>query len=302
MTRVATVPMHAALFKAIERAQQRLAGSQLQMTTGRKAPDFATLGTETARTLSSRSVLAREEAQKGVADRLSSTLALYDTHLADMNSAAEGLRKQIFEAVGTGQTMGMDGAIEEAFQRFRSALNADEAGIPLFAGAQTGGAPFRPSALAETSGMNPADAFANDDVRASARVADGLDVRYGITASQVGSDLFAAFRTLAEAGSFGTTPSAEQRDALEAAIGQIDEGLKTLRTTWGENGRRQAQMETLSARAEERGLVLQRLIGESEDADMAAVAGEITQHRTVLEASYAVFAKISGLSLINYLR
>lgn len=302
MTRVATVPMHANLFAAIERAQQRLASSQLQMSTGKKAPDFAALGNDSARSISARSILARQEAQRGVAERLGTTLSLYDSHLSGIEQAAEGLRVRILEAVGTGRTTGLGGAIEEAFQLFRTGLNADEAGIALFAGARTGSAPFTPATLAETAGLPSANAFANDDTRASARVADGLDVRYGITASEVGSELFAAFRTLAEAGNLGDSPTPVQREALETAIGQLNEGLSVLRGAWGENGRRQAQMETIAARSEERELVLHDLISRHEDADMASVASDITRHKTVLEASYAVFARLSGLSLINYLR
>lgn len=302
MSRVATVPMHASLFAAVERAQQRLASNQLQMTTGKKAADFAALGPDAVRHISARSVLAREEAQRGVADRLGTTLALYDAHLGGISDAAEKLRGQMLEAIGTGRSTGLDGAIEEAFQGFRTALNADEGGVPLFAGAQTGTSPFTPSTLADLPGLDAGDAFANDDVRASARVADGLDSRYGLTASDVGSELFAAFRTLAEAGNFGASPTAAQSTAIETAIGQIGEGLDRLRSAWGENGRRQAQVENLSARSEERGLVLETLISRQEDADMATVASQISQNRTVLEASYSVFARLSGLSLINYLR
>ena len=302
MTRVATIPMHGALFNAIGRAQQKLAASQLQMATGKKANDFAALGVDGIRNISARSVLARQDAQRAVSQRLGTTLSLYDAHLSGAEGTMSSLRNKMLEAIGTGQSSGLQEAIDQAFQQFRTAMNADDAGVPLFAGSQTDGLPFTPATLADTIGLPPSGAFANDDVNASARVGDGLDIRYGLTASDIGTELFEAFRTIAEAGPLGASPASAQVDALKTAIGQIDGGLKTLRSAWADNGRRQAQLETLTERAEERGLILHRLISRNEDADMAEVASRLTQQQTVLEASYSVFARLSGLSLVNYLR
>ena len=302
MTRVATLAMHQALFGAIGRSQGKLAAAQLSMATHKKAVDFASLGTGTATTLSARALFTRLEAHKGVAERLGTTLALYDAHLSGTEEALSTLRSKLLGAVGTGQSAGLQGAVEEAFQRFRTSLNADEAGVPLFAGAQTQATPFIPSTLAETAGLSAAAAFANDTVKASAKVGEGQELTFGVTASDVGAELFTAFRTLAEAGAIGTSPTAAQKTALETAVGQINDGLNTLRAVWAENGRRQAQVETLTARGEERSLILQQLISRNEDANMAEVASTLAQQQSALEASYTVFARLSGLSLVNYLR
>jgi flagellar hook-associated protein 3 FlgL len=301
MNRIATIPGQRTLFSAINKSQQKLADSQVQMATGKKAQDLASLGAETIRNLSARTLVARQEAHGAVANRLQTTLAIYDANLGGVEESMSTLRGEMLKAVGTGQTAGLQGAIEEAFQRFRYGMNADEGGVPLFAGSQTDTPPFKPSTLADTAGLATADAFANDKVKASARVADGLNVQYGMVADEVGGTLFEAFRTLAEAGTIGDTPSAAQTAALNEAVGKINEGLRTLRTANAENGRRQAQVETLGVRADERSLILKQLISKNEDADLAQVASELTQRRTALEASYTVFAQLSSLSLVKYL-
>lgn len=301
MNRIATIPGQRTLFSAINKSQQKLSDSQVQMATGKKAQDLAALGAETIRNLSARTLVARQEAHGAVANRLQTTLAIYDANLNGVEESMSSLRGEMLKAVGTGQTAGLQGAIEEAFQRFRYGMNADEGGLPLFAGSQTEVPPFKPSTLAETAGLATSAAFGNDKVKASARVADGLNVQYGMVADEVGGTLFEAFRTLAEAGTIGDTPSAAQLTALNDAVGKINDGLRTLRTANAENGRRQAQVETLGTRAEERSLILKELISKNEDADLAQVAAELTQRRTALEASYTVFAQLSSLSLVKYL-
>ena len=301
MTRVATIPMQRTLFDSIARSQARLAESQLQMATGKKANDYAALGIEAVRNLSARTLLARQEAHGAVANRLQTTLAIADTNLASAEGAAESLRAKLLEAIGTGRTSGLQGVVDEAFGRFRYAMNADEAGVALFAGSRTGSPPFVPGSLAATVGVPASAAFVNDDVKATARVADGNDMVFGLTASEIGSELYEAFRTIAEAGPLGDTPTAAQAAALVTAVGQLNGGLKQVRAQWSENGRRQAQVDELAGRASERTLILSRLIANNEDADMAEVASVLTQRRTALEASYTVFGRLSQLSLVNYL-
>ncbi|QHL89736.1 flagellin [Sphingomonas changnyeongensis] len=302
MTRVATIPNQRILFGAIGKSQQKLAETQIQMATGKKAQDFASLGVEAVRNLSARTLVARQEAHGAVAKRLNTTLAIVDANLGGAEESLTKVRNDILKTVGTGQSTGLQEAIEEAFQRFRYAMNADEGGLPLFAGSQTNQPPFQPASLADTIGLSTADAFTNDNVKAAARVADGLNVEYGIVADEIGARFFEAFRTIAEAGTIDNQPTAAQLDALNDAVALLDEGLKTLRTVNGENGRRRAQIETLETRAEERTLLLKELISENEDADLSQVASELVQRRTTLEASYQTFARLSGLSLVNFLR
>lgn len=300
--RVASVPMQRSLFDSIAVSQRKLAEVQQQMATGKKAPDFASLGIETMRNLSARTMLARQEAHAAVGTRIGTTLSLMDSQMAGMEEALGRLRDGLLNAVGTGRADGLQEVVEEAFQRFRNGLNSDEAGQYLFAGSQTSTAPFVPATLAATAGMPTATAFRNDDVTAEARVSDGLDVTYGTTASAIGAELFEAFRTLATAGTIGPVPTAGQVAAMNQAVSQINDGLKTLRAAHSENGRRQAQVEGLATRAAERTLILEKLVARNEDADMAEVASQLVQRQTTLEASYTLFARLSNLSLVNFMR
>lgn len=301
MNRVATIPLQRTLSGAIQRSQQAMAASQLQLNTGKKAHDYAGLGTDAVRTLSARAMLAQQEAHQSVASRVGTTLDLYASHINQVEKSTMNLREQLLTAVGTKQGPGLQEAIEAAFNDFRNAMNASEGGLPLFAGAQTDSTPLVPGVLADTIGLNPANAYANDQARLSARVGDGIDVEFGIVASDLGPNFIRAFRTLAEAGPIGEVPTAAQMTALSQAVTEFDDALVDLRSVNGELGRKQNQIETLGTRAGDRAILLEEVIGKVENADMGQVAIELAQRKTTLEASYSVFAQLSGLSLANFL-
>ena len=302
MTRVATIPLQRTMAGAISRAQEQLADTQRQLSTRKKAATFADLGTEAVRNLSAHSLLARQDAQATVSKRVGTTLSLYQANLEGIDDATSDLRTSLMKAVGTGDSAGLQEAIQTAFDQFRTSLNASEGGTPLFGGSQIDQAPFSVDTLAQAATTPAANAFHIVTVRANARVADGVDISYGVGASEIGANLYEAFRTLGQAGDIGTKPTDAQMDAIKQAVAQLNTGLGDVRAINADNGRKQNQVDTLTARGEARGLVLQGVIQDNEDADLGQVAIDLAQQKTVLEASYSVFAQLSGLNLTAYLK
>jgi len=249
MSRVATIPLQRTMSAAIQTSQQLLAKTQAQLSTGKKATDYASLGTEAVRNLSSRSLLARQEAYADVSARIGTTLALNDANMGSIDASAMQLKQDILTAIGTGGSAGLNESIKTSFDQFRAALNATDGGTSIFGGSRTDGPAFLPDTLAATIGTPATAAFANDDIKASARLSDNVDVEYGVTASDIGSKLYTAFQTLAAAGTIGDPPTPAQRASLSQAAGEIDAGLSSLRAVNAENGRKQAQSETLATRA-----------------------------------------------------
>jgi flagellar hook-associated protein 3 FlgL len=301
MTRVATIPLQRTMASAISTAQEKLAITQKQLSTGKKAADFAALGTETVRNLSAHTLLEQQKAQSAVSKRVATTMSLYQGHIEGIQSSTADLRQQIMTAIGTGQSAGLQEAIESSFAQMRASLNASEGGTPLFAGSQTDQQPFTVTNFADAATVTPDQAFRDDNVLATARVADGVDVTYGVNASSIGKGLYEAFRTLAQNGSIGTTLTDSDKAALQQAIVQMDGGLKQLGAVNADNGRKQNQVDDLTSRGEDRALLLQQVIQDNEDADLGQVAVDLSQQKTVLEASYSVFSQLSSLSLVKYL-
>ncbi|MFK4873480.1 flagellin [Novosphingobium sp. ZW T3_23] len=302
MTRVATIPLQRTLASAMSRSQENLATSQLQLNSGKKATDYAGLGLDAVRTLSARSMLAQQESYKSNTARVSTTLSLYDANLGQIDTSLTKMRTELMTALGTGDSPGLQAIVESSFGDLRMALNANEAGIPLFAGSQTSGSPFLPKTLQDTIGLDAADAFANDSVRQSTRIGESVELEYGVGASEVATNLIPAFRTLAEAGPFGEKLTDAQKQAITDALAQLDTGITDVRTVNATNGRNQNKVEQLSERADDRIDLFKELIGSVEDADLGQVAIDITQRKTILEASYSVFAQLNSMSLAQFLK
>jgi flagellar hook-associated protein 3 FlgL len=300
MTRIATIPLQMLQSDAVARAQERLATAQTRLATGRKAESYAGLGTDAAVSLSGRAVMAAQDGYASVSQRLQTQLSLVDSNLESMDSAATELRNALVRAVGTGESPGLQEAIQLAFGQVRAALNASGERGYLFAGGGKG-TPFAASTLSDLNGVPASSLFRNGQARATSRVADGVDLQHGIVASDVGTGLAEAFKTLAEAGPFGDRPTAAQMTALTEAMSQFQTGIQSVRELSSANGRRQAQLEQFEAQAIQRKTDIEELVGKAEDADLGEVAVEITQQQAVLEASYGVLARLSRLSLLNYL-
>lgn len=302
MTRIATIPLQQAQTAGMARATEKLNDVLNQLSSGKKSNDLAGLGNDAVRSLSTRNMLARQQAQGKAASQLGTTLSLYAANIGAIDDTMSSLRTELLKAAGNADGTGIQGAITSAFQQFRNALNASDGEVSLFAGSQSQGAPFKPMTLADTVGATTATAFADDDVRASARVGDGIDVTYGVSARELGGDLLQAFRTLAEVGDIGSTPTAAQASAMASAAEQIQKALAGVRSIDGDNGRKQALVESLGTRAEERSTLLKGVISDAEDADYAQLSTELDQQQQVLKASYSVFSQVSKLSLTDYIR
>lgn len=302
MTRIATTANQQIITRSMLDVQARLREAQQQLASGRKADTFAGIGPDAGRGITARGLSTQWEAHGKIARATATTLELYDANLLEMDELGTSLRAAVVKAVGSGQAEGLQQIAEQAWDRFRNALNASQGGVALFGGSRTGERPVAPVTLADTANKPLAEIFQNDDVKAAVRVAPDTDMSIGITASDVGSGLMQAFRSLAEMGPIGREPTAAQLDALAGVLKQIDGGLDTVRSTSSANGLRQSLLDRHQETAKARQDLFDGVAGGVEDADLGQVAVNIANYRTALEASYGAMARLQNLSLANYLR
>jgi flagellar hook-associated protein 3 FlgL len=301
MIRIATATQQNIIGAAMNRTRQGVAEANLQLNTTKKVQDYASLGANVGRVLSASSMLAQQQAQGTVAKRVDTTLGFYKVSLSTIDDSVSDLKTKLLKAIGTGDSPDLDSAIEQAFTDFRDSLNANEAGVPIFAGSQTDSQPFKPGQLSDMVGLTPPSAaFGNDDVRTSARLSDNVDTQYGIGASDIGTGLVQAFSTLAGLAPFGDKLTDAQMDGLKTAMGQIDQGLTDLRSVDARNGDMMNKVEAFGDRADERSKLLTSVIGDAEDADMDQVAYDLSNRTATLNASYAAFQKLNDMSLLKY--
>lgn len=252
-------------------------------------------------------VLASRDASAAIdqtlAARASSDLMLADNALqsfADSTIRAKELAVQAANGtLSASQRAGIASELEQiSGELLRLANSRDSAGHALFGGEAAGDA-YATDAAGRVSYIGTATA-------GDLPLGDGQQVTRGLTGPEFLSfsvngtptDLFSVVQDLAAALQSGSDPAQSARDAL----GALDTGLGTLTTRQTVVGTR---LDWIDLNVER-----QNQMAELRNTEKAAVGGtdlveavaRLQQTMTVLEASQASFARLSSLSLFDYLR
>lgn len=252
-------------------------------------------------------VLASRDASAAIdqtlAARASSDLMLADNALqsfADSTIRAKELAVQAANGtLSASQRAGIASELEQiSGELLRLANSRDSAGHALFGGEAAGDA-YATDAAGRVSYIGTATA-------GDLPLGDGQQVTRGLTGPEFLSfsvngtptDLFSVVQDLAAALQSGSDPAQSARDALAA----LDTGLETLTTRQTVVGTR---LDWIDLNVER-----QNQMAEMRNTEKAAVGGtdlveavaRLQQTMTVLEASQASFARLSSLSLFDYLR
>jgi len=308
MTRVSSHSIQQSTIDSIGRAQEKMSTLQLQLATGKKASSFRDLGADTTKTLSARTALDRTQAFQGVSKQLTNTLNLYDIKFGQLNTLGDNLKISLSQK-SDAQSGSLQMAVEQAFVEFRSILASDDAGFPMFSPPKGEGDAFKLSTFTdaallagETNDEADERAFGTSTGKNSTLVAEGVSMAYGADARTAGSSMLAAFRTLASQWPLSNPLTSAQSSAIDTAITQFNQAQLDNNAQTSENGANIKRLADIDDLANRRSDTLNQIVSSYEDANMAEVASKISQQKTLLEASYALFSQLSGLSLVNYLR
>lgn len=308
MTRVSSNTIQQSTIDSITRGQEKMASLQVQLATGKKASTYRDLGADTTKTLTARTTLDRTRAFQAASTQLTNTLNLYDIKFGQLNTLGDNLKTTLSQK-SDGTSASLQSAVELAFVEFRSVLLSDDAGFPMFSPPKGEGDAFKLTTLTDAALLvGETDAEANDRAfgtstgKNSTLVSEGVSMAYGADARTTGSQMLAAFRTLANQWPLSSPLTPAQSSAIDSAVTQINQAQLGINALTSENGANIKRLEDNDALANRRTETLSAIISNYEDANIAEVASKISQQKTLLESSYALFSQLSGLSLVNYLR
>lgn len=302
MTRIPTIGLDATMITSMRNARSALTAAQVQLSTGRKSETYAGLGTDAGRSLSARSVLARQTAYVAAGKQASETLDRTGAEITSLRTATETFRDAVRNAMGSGDASGLGSELGALFAATKQTLNAQQGSRYLFAGSQSDTPPFKAgSTSAVSAAADPANLFANDDVTPKARVADGADLPTGFGADALGRQVIEAMRAFTASGTPDGTLSTDQIKALGSVAQLLDGAVNGLIGVEAENGRRSARADSYTQAAQTRADVFKSVASNAEDVDLADVATRLSQEQTALQASLQSVAKISGLTLASFL-
>ncbi|PYE84376.1 flagellin [Pseudoroseicyclus aestuarii] len=316
----------------VARLQGQLDRAAQEVATGLTADPYGDLGAGTAVSLELRAgqdrTLGLIGANTALAGRMEATaLALSemrDTITAVMSPAASA---SATKTVGAAQLQALaQGALEQVAAQ----LNGSYGGSHLFSGAASdrpaidwddavlaaaAGAPPATEAGARQTAADIAALFteegfaafyrgtpASEGPRSSAQIDEGVSLTYGVQADD--PMMREALRGLSMLAAIDVSQIDDEEAYaayMEEALSALSSGVSGLTQTETRLGTQQARLDRTIAVQQSRSDLYQQQVLSLEAVDPYEAATRVSELETRLQATYAVTARLSGLSLLNFL-
>ena len=151
-------------------------------------------------------------------------------------------------------------------------------------------------------GYDPANPgfYEGDNAILSARIDPNATVDYGVTANESGFEKL--FRALYMVRTANVTPGNIDRAALESALGLAIEAIQEIPNIRSKIGSDRRALEQMKIRHQDFIVFTNEEISQIEGVDVAAAVARLSIEQVLLEASYMLTARLSQLTLTNFLR
>lgn len=307
MTRVATANSYSTVLADLMRAQSRQQEANQQVSSQKTASDLKGFSRHAETLLAARSVQTRVEGFLEQGKVLTARLEAQDLALNQAADSAQGARQAIAEALAAGRADALAGELNSWFGSATEAFNTRHGGRYLFAGGQIDTKPVAAEGLADlTAAPDIGSLFSNDGLKPVSRLDESTTIESGFLADELGGDLFEAFRQVQayiEAnGDFSSPMTEAQTTFLQGMLDDFDAARVGLTEQAARNGLNQNRLDTALERQEARGVMLQGVVANVTEVDMAEAITRLQQAQTAVQASAQVFATLRDSSLLNLLR
>ncbi|HYE46027.1 MAG TPA: flagellin [Caulobacter sp.] len=307
MTRISTSHGYSIVLSDLMKATNAERAAGQQVSSGRTADSLRGFAPDVEQLLAARSVKVRTEGYLDQGKLIVSRLEAQDLALRETANAADSARNSIAEALASDRGDTLMGELAGHFLTASEALNTQQGGRYLFAGAQINTRPVDATSLSQlTAVADVAEVFRNDALKPVSRLDDYNTIESGFLADEEGTGLFTAFRDVqayVEAnGGFSTPLTAPQKAFLEGMLGAFDAANKSLTDAASLNGAHQTRVDNALAQHEARDALLSGEISDIAEVDMAEAITRLQQAQTAVQASAQVFATLRDNSLLTLLR
>jgi len=308
--RVATSQQSAFFLSQINQAGAKLDQTNKQIASGAVADTYAGFGDQARVLQATISAQARNSAYSNATSLATTQADLQDTQLTNLSDLAAQLKKTVSNAVSNNDPTGLMAQVDSIFSQAVSILNSKDAnGDYIYAGGKTDTAPVSIASLSQlVAAPSTASIFTNGDSKKAVQVADGQTVTFGVTASDVGTDLMQALKDIAafDAGGSGnfngsTNLSQAQTSFLTGQITTTGTVAAGLTAVTAQNGNVYNRLQTATAQQGDTQTLYKSFIDNIQNTNMADAATQLSLNQTALQAALQVTATLNQLSLLNYM-
>lgn len=308
--RVATNAQSAQFLRQIQQASGALNQTQTQIASGDNASTYAGFGSQAQILTATLSAGQRNTAYQTATSLAQTQVNLQDDQLSSLSGIAQQLRTALSDALGNNDATSLMSQMQSLFDQTVSVLNAKDAnGDYIYGGGRTDTPPLTATSLSSLAALpNVSSAFANGDLKKSVQVADGQTVSYGLTASDIGTQLMQTFKDIAgfdssAAGGFsaGSGLTQAQSDFLGSQVTNAAQVATQVNAVAANNGYVSNQLTDAATHQGTLDTLLSGFADKIQGTDMAAAATQLSLNQTQLQAALAVTAQLGQISLLNYL-
>jgi flagellar hook-associated protein 3 FlgL len=311
-TRVSNLASNKLIQSTILRTQDRILDRQLQISTLQKSQNYAGIADETNRLVTMEA--SRRKVEQYMSESSNVKLRM-DTMLNSMDSLkttmkdVEGLVRDLLDDGTLADGIDKDDFAAVKIAEIEDFLNVRVAGRYLFSGSLTETKPVSPGDLttapantatppAFSTVAEPSFYYEGDQTKLKARLNEGLEVQYGVTADEPAFEKL--IRTVRILRSTPLTDPDIRTKMQEAAnlITEAKENMEALKLNVGTKMEQLGRtLDTLKTSKN----FMDGIVSDLESADTTTAVAELTQDQTMLEASYNVLVRLSQLTLTKYL-
>ena len=308
--RVATASQTAFYLSQIQGASAALDKTQAQIASSKNATTYAGFGDKAQVLTATLAAGARNDAYATGTTFASTQVDLQDTQLSSLSGLAAQLKKAVTDAVANNSAGTLVDQAQSIFDQASAILNSKDAnGDYIYSGGKTDVAPMTATSLSSLASMpSVSSAFANGDLKKSVQVADGVNVSYGLTASDIATGLMQQLASIAQfdsgsSGNFAATDNLTQAQTsfLTGAITSTTSMASDLNAVQASNGYVSNRLTDATSRQTDMNTLYKNFASSIQDTNMAAAATQLSLNQTQLQAALQVTAGLHQLSLLNYL-
>jgi flagellar hook-associated protein 3 FlgL len=308
-TRVSTIGNYSAILQNIMSAQQKQVEAGAQVSSQKNGSDLKDYAKNAETLTAMRSTQSRLAVYQQQNTLITAKLSTQDTALNQVGDASEGVRQAIADALASGDGSSLMQTLQGQFSNAVQGMNTRYDGKYVFSGGQIDTPAVSASAMSDlTATANPISSFFhNDSYKAKAKLDDATSVTTGVLASDIGTSMMTAFKTIQTfqeggSGPFSGQLTTAQTSFLQAQLATWDTVTSGVTTITGRNGLTQAQVTSAKTDLTAQSTTLSGMVSDITDVNMADAVSRLELAQTSLQAAAQVFQTLQATSLVNILK
>lgn len=317
LSRIGTFGQQRLILDATLRTQSRLSETQLQLATGKKTQQFSGIPRDAPRLINLKNELAKSEQFLQNIAQAEKRLELMNFSVERIDELAREMRSILRNSLhgDAADAISLPSIAEQFLQQAVDLLNQRDDSRFLFAGARTDTVPvdlsngtYTPPAPPPFDATPDTGYYQGDAAVQEARIDDNVVMQYGLTADASAFEkVIRAFDHIAQLTITGPITPA-QNQVIDDAITALNEALadnglqKTVRDFSADIA---LDLRTLDAQRDQHNDFINFAIdsiADIENVDTVETIATLNFQQVQLEASFQLIARVSSLSLNNFLR